>query len=55
MTLESKPLSRLTDEAVQILYRELGVVDTVRFLILLVMAIIRWSDANSMRRRLWTI
>ena len=32
MTLESKPLSRLTEEAVQILYRELGMVDTVRFL-----------------------
>jgi hypothetical protein len=32
MTLESKPLTSLTEEAIQILFRELGVVDTVRFL-----------------------
>ena len=30
--LESKPLNQLTQEAIQILYREIGVVNTVRFL-----------------------
>ena len=32
MTIHSKPLAALTEEAIEILYRELGVVDTVRFL-----------------------
>lgn len=32
MTLDSKPLATLTEEAIQILYREMGVVNTVRFL-----------------------
>jgi hypothetical protein len=32
MTMQSKPLAELTEEAIQILYRELGVVNTVRFL-----------------------
>ena len=32
MIAEVKPLAEVTQEAVRILYRELGVVDTVRFL-----------------------
>jgi hypothetical protein len=32
MILESKPLTQITQEAIQILYREIGVVNTVRFL-----------------------
>lgn len=32
MTLQSRPLTELTEQAIQLLYRELGVVDTVRFL-----------------------
>ena len=32
MMLETKPLNQLTQEAIQILYREIGVVNTVRFL-----------------------
>jgi hypothetical protein len=30
--MQSKPMAELTEEAIQILYRELGVVNTVRFL-----------------------
>ena len=30
--LESKPLAQITQEAIQILYEKLGIVDTVRFL-----------------------
>jgi len=32
MIAEAKPLAEITQEALRILYRELGVVDTVRFL-----------------------
>ena len=32
MILESKPLTQITQDAIQILYREIGVVNTVRFL-----------------------
>ncbi len=32
MTAETKPLAELTQEAIRLLYRELGVVNTVRFL-----------------------
>ncbi len=32
MIAEVKPLAEITQDAVRILYRELGVVDTVRFL-----------------------
>ncbi len=32
MSVEVKPLIEVTQDAVRILYRELGVVDTVRFL-----------------------
>ncbi|MCS6937569.1 MAG: hypothetical protein NZV61_08505 [Candidatus Bipolaricaulota bacterium] len=32
MSVEVKPLAELTQEAIQILYRELGVINTVRFL-----------------------
>lgn len=32
MNLTQKPLAELTEEAMQILYRELGTADTVRFL-----------------------
>jgi hypothetical protein len=32
MTAEARPLAELTQEAIRVLYRELGVVDTVRFL-----------------------
>lgn len=32
MTLQIKPLAELTEEAIQILYRELGTVNTIRFL-----------------------
>ncbi|MBK8989764.1 MAG: hypothetical protein IPM39_27510 [Chloroflexi bacterium] len=32
MILDTKPLTQITQEAVQILYRELGVVNSVRFL-----------------------
>jgi hypothetical protein len=32
MTAETKPLAELTQEAIRVLYRELGVVNTVRFL-----------------------
>ena len=32
MMLEAKPLTQITQEAIQILYREIGVVNTVRFL-----------------------
>lgn len=32
MTLEIKPLAEITDNAIKILYQELGVVNTVRFL-----------------------
>lgn len=32
MTVESRPLTELTEQAIRLLYRELGVVDTVRFL-----------------------
>jgi len=32
MILEPKPLTQITQEAIQILYREIGVVNTVRFL-----------------------
>lgn len=30
--LETKPLAQITQEAIQILYQKLGIVDTVRFL-----------------------
>jgi len=30
--LDSKPLAQITQEAIQILYEKLGIVDTVRFL-----------------------
>jgi hypothetical protein len=30
--LETKPLNQITHEAIQVLYQEIGVVDTVRFL-----------------------
>lgn len=32
MILETKPLNQITQEAIQVLYQEIGVVDTVRFL-----------------------
>lgn len=32
MAVETRPLAEITQEAIQILYRELGVVDAVRFL-----------------------
>lgn len=32
MSNELKPLTEITEDALQILYRELGIVDTVRFL-----------------------
>lgn len=32
MTLETKPLAQLTQEALRVLYAQLGVVDTIRFL-----------------------
>lgn len=32
MSVEAKPLAELTQEAIRILYRELGVINTVRFL-----------------------
>jgi hypothetical protein len=32
MTTPTRPLAEVTEEAIGILYRELGVVDTVRFL-----------------------
>ncbi|MBM3187875.1 MAG: hypothetical protein FJZ90_04035 [Chloroflexi bacterium] len=32
MIAETKPLAELTQEAIRLLYRELGVTDTVRFL-----------------------
>lgn len=32
MMIETKPLTQITQEAIQILYREIGVVNTVRFL-----------------------
>ena len=32
MILETKPLIQITREAIQVLYQEIGVVDTVRFL-----------------------
>ncbi|MCA9932379.1 MAG: hypothetical protein H6662_13935 [Ardenticatenaceae bacterium] len=32
MIAETKPLTQITQEAIQILYREIGVVNTVRFL-----------------------
>ena len=32
MTTKHRPLAEITDEALTLLYRELGVVDTVRFL-----------------------
>ena len=32
MSVETKPLAELTQEAIQLLYRELGVINTVRFL-----------------------
>ena len=32
MTVKIKPLAEITEEALTLLYRELGVVDTVRFL-----------------------
>ena len=32
MILETKPLIQVTEEAIQILYRDIGVVNTVRFL-----------------------
>lgn len=32
MSVETKPLAELTQEAIQLLYRELGIINTVRFL-----------------------
>ena len=32
MMLETKPLHQITHEAIQVLYQEIGVVNTVRFL-----------------------
>ena len=32
MMLETKPLNQITHEAIQVLYQEIGVVSTVRFL-----------------------
>ena len=32
MMLETKPLNQITHEAIQVLYQEIGVVDTFRFL-----------------------
>jgi len=32
MTLEAKPLAEITENAIKILYQELGIVNTVRFL-----------------------
>ncbi len=32
MILETKPLNQITHEAIQVLYQEIGVVNTVRFL-----------------------
>lgn len=32
MPVETRPLAEITQEAIQLLYSELGVVDTVRFL-----------------------
>lgn len=32
MTLETRPLAEITHEAINILFREIGVVNTVRFL-----------------------
>ncbi len=32
MTVKTKPLAEITEEALTLLYRKLGVVDTVRFL-----------------------
>jgi hypothetical protein len=32
MMLETKPLNQITHEAIQVLYQEIGVVNTVRFL-----------------------
>ena len=32
MILETKPLNQITNEAIQVLYQEIGVVNTVRFL-----------------------
>jgi hypothetical protein len=32
MILETKPLIQITREAIQVLYQEIGIVDTVRFL-----------------------
>jgi hypothetical protein len=32
MIVDTKPLAQITQEAIQLLYRELGVVNTVRFL-----------------------
>jgi hypothetical protein len=32
MTLETKPLTQVNQEAIEILYREMGVVNAVRFL-----------------------
>ena len=32
MIREPKPLTQITQEAIQVLYQEIGVVDTVRFL-----------------------
>ncbi len=32
MTIETRPLTEITQDALRLLYRELGVVETVRFL-----------------------
>lgn len=32
MMLETKPLAKITQDALQVLYREIGIVNTVRFL-----------------------
>jgi hypothetical protein len=32
MMLETKPLNQITHEAIQVLYQEIGIVNTVRFL-----------------------
>ena len=32
MMLETKPLNQITHEAIQVLYQEIGVVNTIRFL-----------------------
>jgi hypothetical protein len=32
MVVEAKPLAEITNEAIKILYKELGIVNTVRFL-----------------------